>query len=324
MKRSVLGIDVSKATLDVVLRRDGMAEQHAVFDNDLAGIKRLAKWLKKRQAGETHVCLEATGLYGDEVALSLHEAGHVVSVVNPAQIKAHGQSRLLRNKTDAIDAALIADFCLKEQPAAWTPPDPAWLDLRAMARQLDHLQTIRQQEHNRLQAGVTTPLVLEALRAHIAFLDQQITVLQQHIQDHIDQHPALRQQRDLLTSIPGIGPVSASQILAEIRDIRAFHSAAQLAAFAGLTPRHRQSGSSVRGYTPLSKIGSPALRKALFFPALSARRCNPLIRAFCDRLAARGKPPMLVIGAAMRKLLHLIFGVIKSGQPFDPAFQAAS
>jgi len=321
MRQAILGIDVSKARLEVMLLRPEQAPQAGGFDNTPAGHKRLGKWLKKRKAGKVHACLEATGLYGDEVALYLHQTGHTVSVVNPARIKAYAASQLARTKTDRVDAALIADFCRTQQPPAWEPPDPAWLELRAMVRHLTDLKDMRQQERNRLKAGVTSAVVEQTLQDHIAFLSRQIEDLDRRIQDHINRHPGLKQQRDLLTSIPGIGDTSAGQLLAEVRDFQAFASARQLVAYAGLNPRHRRSGSSVRGRSRLSKTGNAALRRALYCPALCARQHNPILKAFADQLAARGIPKMAVIAAVMRKLLHLAFGILKSGQPFDPHFR---
>jgi len=324
MEHAILGIDVAKATVDVVLLRPNQAVQAAQYPNTLAGFKKLDKWLRKRKAGAVHACLEATGLYGDDIALFLHEAGHTVSVVNPARIKAYGDSRLQRNKTDRLDAALIADFCLTQQPGAWTPPDPAWRELRALARRVFDVQDMQQQELNRRAAGVLSETVGQALDAHIAFLQQQLEALRQQINDHLDRHPDLKQQRDLLDSIPGIGPQSAALLIAELGDWRRFEHAGQVVAFAGLNPRQRRSGSSVHGPTPLSKTGHAALRRILYFPAISVRQHNPLIAPWCDQLAARHKAKMQIIGAAMRKLLVLAYGVLKSGQPFDPAYSLAA
>ena len=317
---SYLGIDVSKATLDMLLLREGQSAEAAQFANSRQGLHSLGHFLKKRHVQPLHACLEATGSYGDELALFLHEAGYTVSVVNPARIKAYADSRLSRTKTDAGDAALIADFCRTQQPDAWTPPPPEQRELQALVRQWENLSEMKQQEVNRRQAGIPSSIVLQSLDAHIAFLDQQLTQLLRQIHDHVDRHPHLRQQRDLLTSIPGIGDLTAFKLLAEIRDIRAFDSAPQLAAFAGLTPRQRTSGSSVRGKPRLSKRGSARLRSALYFPALVAQRHNPILHAFAQRLLAAGKPKLAVLAAVMRKLLHLVYGILKSGRPFDPDF----
>jgi transposase len=321
MPRVYLGLDVSKVRLDVALLVDDKPRT-AFFDNTPSGFQKLRNWLRKRTAEPVHACLEATGTYGQDVAQFLTDEGHQVSVVNPARIKAYGQSRLTRNKTDQIDAQLIADFCATQQPPLWTPPPVEYRELQAMVRHLEALKAMRQQEQNRLTSGVTSPTVTDKLHDHITFLDQQIDDLLHQIRDHIDRHPDLRQQRNLLKTIPGIGDITAFTLLAEIRDIRAFDSARQLAAFAGLSPRQYRSGSSVRGKTHLSKTGSAALRKALYMPALVSRRYNPLIIPFADRLAAHGKAPMVIIGAVMRKLLHIVFGVLKSNLPFDPDYLA--
>jgi transposase len=140
------------------------------------------------------------------------------------------------------------------------------------------------------------------------------------IKDHIDQNPSLKQQRDLLSSIPGIGELTAAKVLAEIVDIKLYSSARQVAAFAGLVPRHNQSGSSVRGRPRLCKVGTARLRKAMYFPAIVATQHNPTIKALSQRLRDRGKCPMQIIGASMRKLIHIVYGVLKSGRPFNPDY----
>jgi transposase len=317
---SYLGIDVSKAWLDVVLLREGLPSEKGQFDNTSQGFRQMQHFLKKRKVKALHACLEATGYYGAEAALFLHQAGYVVSVVNPARIKAYAESQLSRTKTDAADAALIADFCRTQQPAAWTPPPLEQQELQALVRHLENVQDMRQQEVNRRQAAIPSETILKTLDEHIIFLDQQIADLLRLIHDHIDRHPHLRQQRDLLTSIPGIGDITAFKLLAEIVDVTAFDSAPQLAAFAGLTPRERRSGSSVRARTRLSKRGSSRLRSALYFPAIVAQRHNPILHAFAQRLLTAGKSKMQVVAAVMRKLLHLVFGILKSGRPFDPLY----
>jgi len=179
---------------------------------------------------------------------------------------------------------------------------------------------MKQMEENRLGSGVSCEMVRASLLDHIAYLQTQIEAARHQVETHIESHPLLEQQTRLLQSIPGIGAVTAAVILAEIGDFSHFGSARQVAAFAGLVPRIRESGSSVRGQPRLSKVGSPRLRKCLYFPAMTALRWNPLIRALGLRLSAQGKPKMLILGAAMRKLLHLAYGVLKSGKPFDAGF----
>jgi transposase len=312
----ILGIDVSKKQFHVELLRPAGRSSSRAFANRAAGFAQLARWLGQQQAPRVHACLEATGVYGDALARFLHQAGHCVSVVNPRQIHAFAHSELARNKTDALDAALIARFCQAQHPPAWSPPPLEMATLEALVRRLEALEQMRQQEANRLE--VAAPAVRSSITAHLEFLDQQIRLTQQDIHRHLDDHPELRQRRDLLTSIPGIAEKTAAKLLAEIPRLDQFTQVRQLVAFAGLNPRQWNSGSSVHRRARLSKIGSPRLRHALYMPALVALRYNPLIRDLDHRLRSQGKPRMLIVGAAMRKLLHLVFGVLKSGLPFNP------
>lgn len=314
-----LGIDISKDKLDVALYQDG-AYRQAVFANEKDGFRRLAKWLKKQKAKKAHVCIEATGRYGEAVAMYLHERGYAVSIVNPARIKAYGDSQLQRNKTDRQDAKVIAHFCATQRPDLWTPPSPVVQELQALSRRLDALKADRTRELNRQQSGLTSEVVLEAIAAHIAFLDGQIATIEQRMYDLVDQDPDLRQQHELLTSIPGIGNLTAVNFLAEVPDVNRFESAGQLAAYAGLTPRKHESGSSIHRRGRLVKTGNVHFRTAFFMPALSAIRYNPIVKALAARLKARGKCRMSIVGAAMRKLVHLAFGVLKYRQPFDPNY----
>ena len=314
-----LGIDISKlnfdaALLDTSTGKDSGKPRHRAFPNTPAGFQRLQEWLGE---AKVHACLEATNTYGDALARFLHENGHTVSVVNPAQVKAHATALATRAKTDKADAALIARFCLMHRPEPWTPPLPEVAQLQALVRRLEALQEMRQMEMNRLDTS--GPIVREEIAEHVAFLETQIAKTEKAVADHIDQNPTLRQNSDLLESVPGIGGATAAVILAEIGDARQFASARQVAAFAGLDPRVRQSGTSVRGRSRLSKAGSPRLRRALYFPAMAAMRFNPAVAALRQRLLLAGKPGKLIVGAAMRKLLAIAFGVLKSGRPFDPA-----
>ena len=316
-----LGIDIAKDTFEAsLLRPDRVA--HGSFVNGPAGFTKLDHWLKKRQVRQAHVCLEATGRYSEGVAEHLHAAGHTVSVINPFRLKAFAQATLTRTKTDQTDAALLALFCQRHQPAPWHPPAPEIQQLRALVRQREHLQGVRQQETNRLSSGEDEPLVVGSLQAVVAVVEEQLDLIQRAIREQVATHPALRRQSQLIDSIPGIGPATAAALLAEV-DFGAYPSARQLVAHAGLNPRQRQSGTSVHGKPRLSKQGSPQLRKLLFFPAIVAMRHNPLIRTFAERLTERGKAKMVIVCACMRRLLHLVYGVLKSGRPFDPDFQPA-
>jgi transposase len=313
-----LGLDIAKLKFNACLIRQGGKLRHKVFPNTAAGFAQLADWLAGQGVGRAHACLEATGAYGGPLAAYLHERGHTVSVVNPAAIKAYAQSRLSRTKTDRVDAALIAGFCAERRPPAWRPPAPEVRELQALVRRLEALTEMRVAEENRLAAGGIVAAVQASVEEHIAYLIEQIKRTEQLIRDHIDRHPGLCRQRELLDSIPGIGETTAAALLAEVPDILQYKSAREVAAFAGLVPRERQSGSSVRGRVRLSKIGNARLRKALYFPAMTALRCSPFFQQWAEGLRQRGKSKMAVIGATMRKLIHLAYGVLKTGRPFDP------
>ena len=318
-----LGIDVSKKSLDVALLRAGAKPRHKVFSNDADGHQALLAWLTEHGAQVVHACLEATGTWACDVALALHAAGHRVSLVNPAQIHAFGRSGLKRTKTDKADAFLIARFCEMHQPPAWTPLSPQLQQLQGLIRRLEHLDEMLTMEKNRLSSGGVCDPVEASITEHIAYLEEQMEKTRRHIKEHIDDDPDLRTNAKLLESIPGIGTATAALLLAELGDMTQFSSARQVAAFAGVVPRLRESGTSVKGRARLSKVGSSRLRKSLYYPAITALRFNPLIKAFGLRLSAQGKSKMLIIGAAMRKLLHIVYGVLKSQRPFDPTFCAS-
>lgn len=321
---TILGIDIAQEKFDITLLRDGHDPEIATFDNRQKGFQQLLRFLKRRKCQELHACMEATGVYYEELAHFLHNKGYRVSVVNPLQIKAYAQSQLRRNKTDRIDAAIIADFCQTQNPPLWTPPDPSYYELRALVRHLEDLENDRQRQRNRLHAiehsALPSDVVVANLKRQIDFLSQQIKQVKKQIQDHINQHPDLKKQRNLLASIKGIGFLTAAKLLAEYGDMSQFDHVGQVVAFAGLNPKHRQSGSSVRGKTHISKIGRSTIRALLYMPAISAKRYNPLLQPLVERLQAQGLCGMEIVVAVMRKLLHLAFGILKSGQPFDPNY----
>ncbi len=317
MSQVTLGIDVSKDKLDVALLAGDKVRFYQVPNNP-SGYARLGQWLHSAQARDLHACLEATGQYGEGIATYLFAQGYAVSVVNPARIKAYATSKLRRFKSDKGDAELIAVYCQKESPALWSPPEGGLRELQYLVRHLDDLKSMRQQERNRLQSGVSSQRVRDDLEAHLVFLDEQIDRLTRDIKKHLDQHPDLKEQKDLLKSIPGIGELTAAVLLGEIGDLRSFESPRQLAAYAGLAPQQHDSGISVHRRPRLAKTGNPHLRKALYMPAVVARKHNPLMAALSDRMLKTGHCAMAIIGAIMRKLLHLAYGVIKTRKPFDP------
>jgi transposase len=318
---TILGIDVAKAKLDVVLRLPEGKLRSKVVDNTPAGFATLSAWLEKHDVTILHVCMEATGTYWEAVAEYLADAGHTVSVVNPAQIKAFGAAGLVRTKTDKVDARLIAEFCAAQRPEPWQVPSPTLRELRALVVRRTALEAMRTQEHNRLL--VARDVLRRGIEAHLAYLEQAIAEVEAAIRQKIDDDPGLKDQRALLDSIPGLGDKTIPVLLSYYGGPPRFDKAKEAAAFAGLDPRQHVSGSSVRGKPRLSKVGHALLRRALYMPAMVAITRTVWGRAFRDRLAAAGKPPMVILGAMMRKLVHVAFGVLKSGKPFNPALHLA-
>ena len=317
----IIGIDISKDSFDMVLR-SVRGEAHRVFANNQKGFTAMIVWVEKQPERIERICMEATGSYWEGLAEYLDERGYPVSVVNPYQIKRYGDHLLNRNKTDKADASLIAEFCEKdlERLRRWKPYPAEIKALRSMERRLDELQSMKQQEQNRLKSGVSDPVVIESLEENLKHLEEQIKALKEKIEDHMEQHPDLKAKQRLLTSIPGIGKQTANKLIAEIRDIEDFASASQLAAYAGLSPRQYRSGSSVYKQTRISKQGRSQLRTCMYMPAVVAADHNPIVMDLKRRMLASGHAKMEVIVAAMKKLLHLVYGVLKHGMPFDPDF----
>lgn len=319
--QNILGIDVSKSKLDLILLSNER-KFHKVIDNDQNGFEKLEKWLNSHQVEQAHVCMEATGQYGEEVAEYLYERDYLVSVVNPARIKRYGESKLHRNKTDKADADLIAEFCLKEKPGSWEPLSPEKKHLRALNRRLGALMANLQQESNRLKSGERDSWVIDDLTHHIEFLKERIQAIKKELRELIKQTRSLKSQQDLLVTIIGIGEKTANTLLAEISDFSAFDSAPQLAAYAGLNPQGHRSGSSVLKKTQVSKQGRAALRRCLYMPAMVALNHNPVIISLAERMKKTNHHNMEILVAAMRKLLHLAYGVLKTQMPFDPNYGA--
>lgn len=311
----VLGLDVSKNELHAALLGEETRPGKHSFANNPRGHEQLLKWLENRGIAQVHACLEATGGYGEQVAITLCDHGHVVSIVNPRRIKSFGQSEGVRTKTDAVDAALIARFCRAQSPDPWTPPTPAERTLQALLRRRDNLIDMRTQETNRSMAPLTADPIRSSIKEHIRYLEEQIAAIEAEIRKLVDGDPGLRAKSELIQSIPGCGETTANGIIGEVPNLSELRDVKAVAANAGLSPAHNQSGLSA-GHSKLCKAGNARLRKILFFPALVAIKKNPILKAFADRLKARGKRPMVVVAAVMRKLLIIIYGVLKSGRPF--------
>jgi transposase len=319
-----VGIDVAKASLEVAVLDAHGQWQSGRFSNDASGFGRMQRWLVKRTSAalpaSIHICLEATGRYSQALAHFLAGQGYVVSVVNPARPQHYRQALGQQTKTDKSDAKLLAHFCATQEPEAWRPPSAAQQRLQELTRHLDTLKQAHTRIHNRLEAGPQTEWVQRDLEAELAGLKQRIAALQREIAATTQADADQRQQMALLVSIPGIGRMTAARFLAEVPDVRRFDHADQLAAYAGLVPKEHASGTSVHRKPTLTQAGNSHLRHAFYMPALNAARFNPLARALADRLSAAGKAKMTIVIAVMRKLLHLAYGVLKTGLPFDPDY----
>lgn len=339
-----LGIDVSKAKLDCALLREASSGKRLdkTFSNDASGVKALLAWLEsklsdtalakavndkegKPDKARVHVLMEPTGVYHERAALWLFEAGLTVSLVNPARLRSYAVAIGVVSKNDRLDSAVLARYGAAQEPEPWQPPTLAAQTLNALLARREALcQDIAREQNRREKThfALNTPApVADSIAQTLEFLERQLSALEAEIDQHIDRDPTLKHNDELLRSIKGVGPRVAQRMNA-LMSSHQFKSAEALAAYIGLTPCERQSGSSVRGKTRLSKKGPAHLRHLLFMPAVVAKTHNPHVRAIYERLIARGKPKMSAIGAAMRKLVHLCFGVLHSGKPYSPNWKS--
>lgn len=323
MTTQIIGVDVSKRKLHAAWLRERAREKFKskATANSAAGVAELLAWTE-RQTGapreQLHFILEASNVYHEAPAEQLLEAGAQVSVVNPAHARYFAKSRGTHAKSDAHDRRALALFGFERRPRLWQPLPPEAKELRAMLRRAQALEQDLQRERNRLESAQYDAHT-EVLHSHhtlIDSLEREIERLRREINDHIDRHPELREKRELLESIPGVGEKLSAQLCALFAAWH-FVNARQAAAFLGLIPRPYQSGDTVWAPARLTKAGDARLRTQLYYPAITAVRYNPLVRALYQRLRAAGKPKMAAIAAAMRKLVHIAFGVVKNRTPFQ-------
>jgi len=315
-KLPVLGLDVAKKSVQAELRTSAHKVRFG-FANSTKGFAQLARILTEHNVPKVWAALEATGPYGQALALWLHGQGHRVSLLNPRRVKQYARSAGNRNKTDLLDAATIADFVCALKPPAWEPPAQEVAQLQALVRRREELSLMLQAEKNRLEA--VAPHVRCSLERILATLSTEKARVEKLIIGQIRSHPQLCRDHQLLCSIKGIGSLTAAILLAEMVRPGQVERARQAAAHAGLTPRREESGTSVRRNRGLGKEGNRYLRKALYMPALVAIKYNAPLRHFALRLRAAGKPKMSIVCAVMRKLIHIAFGVLKHQTPFNPS-----
>lgn len=324
MSKTILGIDVSKKDLVTALLSESSSIHKKKFDNNKEGFNNLIQWLKFKKITHIKICMEATGNYSTAIADFLYARGYEVNVVNPACIKAFAGSKLTRTKTDELDAVIIAQYASKSELSPYKPLDPAIKELRYLYRCLNDLKKQQVEVMNHLENKDLLPKsVCTVWKKLSQNLKQQMATIEKSIDTLLKNDSKLHQQSQNLQTIPGIGKTTAVAIIAESPDISIFKDARSYAAYAGVVPKHRNSGSSIRGKAKLSKLGSAKLRKAIYFPAIVAKNHNPILKAFAEKLKCKGKHTMVIIGAVMRKLLHIIFAVLKYETTFNPNLSVA-
>jgi transposase len=317
--RCYLGVDASKAKLDVALLLDNDKFKSKVFANDARGFTSLLQWLGAAAPGglgEIHVCMEATGAYHEQLACLLHDQNVELSVVNPLLVKRFAQANRLRNKTDGGDAKCLATYCKTIHPQRWQAPSAGVRALQALVARLDTLRAMRQAECNRLD--VAHHSVAQSISSVIAGLDEAIAQVKMQIASTIDDDPDLKQRAGLLQSIPGLGDKTIPQLLAYIGRPERFRTVKALIAYASLSPMIQQSGTSLDKHRGTHPMGHQELKRVLYYPAMVAGRYNPLVAVFWNRLKAQNKPGKVIVVACMHKLLAIAYGVLRSGKPFDP------
>lgn len=321
-----VGVDVSKEKLDLGWLREGGKVKTKVFAHRRSEFGAIGNWLLKQTglpADQVVVTLEPTGVYHEALLYYLHEAGFKMLLVNTGRARKYAEALSQTHKTDKKDAVMLARYGrsqLTEQEATfWRPEAPEARYLKLLLRRLDALEKDLQREENRLEASSQsdcTDRVVQSIEDMIRVLKEEIARLEQDIDNHIERHPQLRKNRALLSSIKGIGPV-VSRELVSLFACKHFKNARQVSAFIGLIPKLRESGK-MKGHTMLSKTGPARIRKKLYMAAVVASRHNRDIQAQRDRLRKQNKNNMQALGAAMRKLVQICFGVIKHQTEYQP------
>ena len=313
----IVGVDISSQWFDASNRSIKLDDN---FENNKEGFKRFVKRLKKAGIKKARICMEATGLYFEELSEFLHAKGHEVVVVNPQCIKAYASSELSRSKSDPLDARLIEMYGEEKYSKLrlWQPLPEPHKTIREIMRRRQALVDERTAEKNRAAAGFSSPQVRSSISRCIEFLDEQIAELESEAFRLMKEDPELSELVELVTSIPGVGDLTAVSVLVEVP--RVLWNGRLAAVFAGVIPSRKSSGKA-RVQSRLSKIGSSRLRGMLYMPAVCAIRCNSLLKDFYQRLLNRGLKEKQALTAVMRKLLHLIFGVIQTGSRFDSRYE---
>ncbi|EBP2454365.1 IS110 family transposase [Salmonella enterica] len=324
-----LGIDVSKKTLDLCLLREGVKGRvkNRKLKNDFNAVGTVVSLLRKQHSepGDVHIIMEATGVYHESLAYGLHDAGAKASLANPHRSREFARGMDILTKNDKVDAYMLACYGALKEPEPWEPPPENVRYLSALLRCHNALVTDSSREKNRLEkcrATDTPAAVAESIENVLRNLSAELQRLETLIQGHLDQHPELKKDFDLLTSIKSVGFQLGLNMLVILRSHR-FGTAEQAVDFLGVVPAEKSSGTSVRGQSRLSKIGPPEIRAKLYLASLFGMRFDPAMKAMYERLCQRGKTKMCAIGALMRKLVHWCYGVLHTQQPFDAEYRSS-
>lgn len=319
-ERFEVGVDVGQSEVWASL---GIGKPRK-FKHDGSGVKQLYRWAKEKSGGLLiHFCMEATGVYSQSLAVRLLGCGRCeVSIVNPAQIAAFAKAQMRRSKTDQVDAQVIWAYAESQQPRCWQPERQAIQALVALVAQADALRKTQRSWKNRRHAHEYYPDLPRAVQQTTAkveqMLRQQLEKVEQEIHRLCQADAELKRDVDLLCTIPGVAELTATRLLAYGKSALTERSPKELTAHAGLAPRHRQSGTSLKGRSRLSKQGDARIRFMLYMPTVAALTFNPIIRYHYQRHLANHKPPMVALMACMKKLLLMAQAILTSQRPFNP------
>jgi len=331
-----VGADVAKQTFDAALVSPG---QHypstplrdvpvATFARSVEGVNEFLSWLAAQLRGvsspvSVRMVMEATGSYSVELAGWLNEKYPALApaIANPRQTSAYLDSMQLRNKTDRVEARALAFYGAERRPAPYETLSPERLELRALSRHRDALVGEKVREQNRGEEPFASKLLASLHKRRLAQLERDIAKIEARSKDLIEMTPELRRDEKLLRSIPGVAFVTSMVVLAELGDLRRFSRARQVTAFAGLTPRRKQSGSSVNAPAVLCKRGNPRIRQALYMAAMVAVRLRGPLKDFYDRLVAKGMNGKAALCAVMRKMLTIMRAILIHETPYNPLWK---
>lgn len=309
----VVGADISQEWFDVDY---GSGVQR--YENTGKGFRALQRALIKHGLTKVRICMEATGLYFEDLAIFMYEVGHEVIVANPASIKGFSRCELRRAKTDALDARLIRQYGTDryDREKLWQPPSPEMKKLKELSRRRTQLVNALGAEQNRLQAGFKTPEVIASIKRQIESIRAEIKTIEQVIKKHLADTPELAKLVKLADTVPGVSQITAVTIVAEVPEC--LWDVRSAAAYAGLAPGPDHSGKR-KGKQSLCRIGKALLRRAMFFPAVTASTVskNNTFSDFYHRLLARGKTKKQAIVAVARKLLGVVVTILRTGVPFN-------